>query len=84
LFEYVILRGDMNKPPKWFAEFVDKQFKPFTTKIEADVSNIKSDVSDLKVRMTKVEDTLQEHGKQITNLSTKLDTVIKLNNLRTA
>jgi hypothetical protein len=38
-------------------------------KIASDVDDIKTDVADLKVRMTKVE--------------TKLNTVIKLNNLRT-
>jgi spore coat protein CotF len=70
IFEYAILNNMAE--PKWFTEFVNKQFKPLATKIEKieeDVASLKVDVADLKVRVTKLE--------------TKLDTVIKLNNLKT-
>jgi predicted nuclease with TOPRIM domain len=48
---------DMNKPPKWFAEFVEKQFKPlvqkvskieeFNEKLDSKVSNIESRLDNL-------------------------------------
>lgn len=40
--------------PKWFTEFVEKRFDP----LAKDVASLKTDVADLKVRVTKIEDTL--------------------------
>jgi hypothetical protein len=43
---------------------------------------LKTDVADLKVRMTNVETTQKEQGEKLGQLSQKLDRVINLNNLK--
>ncbi|MDR0545474.1 MAG: hypothetical protein LBG49_00925 [Mycoplasmataceae bacterium] len=64
-FQCHIINKGVNVAPKWFTEFVNKQFKPLAEK----ASRIEVDVSDIKVRLAKVEN--------------RLESIIKLNNLRT-
>ncbi|MDR0545434.1 MAG: hypothetical protein LBG49_00725 [Mycoplasmataceae bacterium] len=54
IFEYAII-NDV-KAPKWFSEFVEKQFKPLA-----------ADVTDLKLRMANVETRLGalEHNVEV-------------------
>ncbi|MDR0545589.1 MAG: hypothetical protein LBG49_01510 [Mycoplasmataceae bacterium] len=69
IFEYAII-NDV-KAPKWFSEFVEKQFKPFVTKTESDIANIKT-------RLEKVES-------EIVGIKTDIVTIndiLKRNNLR--
>jgi hypothetical protein len=60
IFEYAII-NDV-KAPKWFSEFVDKQFKPFVTKTESDITSIKTRLEKVESRLDKVEGILTRNN----------------------
>jgi hypothetical protein len=60
IFECAILNNSM--APKWFVEFVVKQFKPFVSNVETRLTNLEIDMKDVKSRLSTVEDVLKRNN----------------------